>query len=165
MPNYICNWSGNKKSAIHPNRVNDTVKTLITAFSPRLNSDTNVIIIADYFPIVNLFAKERCIGTYNQCFLGSLSATLVLLIIIIQAMRKPTAPPTMTPPKNINHPIKFLLFFEYEKGATEVTPLIIRYYELFALGFGFFILRIHKLNVCFRRISVNHNNIAGFCIP
>ena len=48
-----------QKSAIHPNWVNDTVKTLITAFSPRLNSDTNIVIIADCFAIVNLFAKER----------------------------------------------------------------------------------------------------------
>ena len=39
--------------------VNDTVKTLITVFGTRPNSDTNTIIIADCFAIVNLFAKER----------------------------------------------------------------------------------------------------------
>ena len=37
------------------------MKTLITVFGTRPNSDTNTVIIADYFPIVNLFAKERCI--------------------------------------------------------------------------------------------------------
>ena len=58
VPNYKIGPE-TKKSAIHPNRVNDTVKTLITVFGTRPNSDTNTIIIADCFPIVNLFAKER----------------------------------------------------------------------------------------------------------
>lgn len=39
--------------------VNDTVKTLITVFGTRPNSDTNTVIISDCFAIVNLFAKER----------------------------------------------------------------------------------------------------------
>lgn len=45
-----------KKVPISTNVLTDTVKTLITVFGTQPNSDTNTIIIADYFPIVNLFA-------------------------------------------------------------------------------------------------------------
>ena len=43
---------------ISTNVLTDTVKTLITVFGTRPNSDTNTIIIADYFPIVNPFVKK-----------------------------------------------------------------------------------------------------------
>ena len=91
------------------------MKTLITVFGTRPNSDTNTIIIADCFPIVNPFVKKGAFELLNQRFLGSLFATLALLIIITQAMKNPTMPPTMTPPANINHPIALLLSLGYKK--------------------------------------------------
>ena len=51
--------------------VNDTVKTLITVFGTRPNSDTNTVIIADCFAIVNPFIKKGA-------FLSTINASLYL---------------------------------------------------------------------------------------
>lgn len=57
-----------KKVPISTNVLTDTAKTLITVFGRNLNSDTNTIIIADYSPIVNLFAETASIGFHNGFF-------------------------------------------------------------------------------------------------
>jgi len=57
VPNY--KFGSETKKVPFTQWVNDTVKTLITVFGTRPNSDTNTVIISDCFAIVNLFAKER----------------------------------------------------------------------------------------------------------